>query len=86
MEELVEALTWTQLGIQQKPVGVLNVNGYYDAFVELIDKAVEDGFIRASHRDIFIVDDDPERLLARLLVHKPPPGFIEPSEWEADAI
>jgi uncharacterized protein (TIGR00730 family) len=65
-EELFEMLTWTQLGIQRKPCGLLNVNGYYDPLLELADKAVSEGFLREVNRDLLLSDDDPERLLDRL--------------------
>jgi uncharacterized protein (TIGR00730 family) len=65
-EELFEMLTWSQLGIQQKPCGLLNVNGYYDPLLELADKAVSEGFLREANRDLLLSDDDSERLLDRL--------------------
>jgi uncharacterized protein (TIGR00730 family) len=65
-EELFEMLTWSQLGIQRKPCGLLNVNGYYDPLLELADKAVSEGFLREINRDLLLSDDDPERLLDRL--------------------
>ncbi|OMO57840.1 Cytokinin riboside 5'-monophosphate phosphoribohydrolase LOG [Corchorus olitorius] len=54
MEELLEMITWSQLGFHQKPVGVLNVDGYYDCLLGLFDKGVEEGFIEASARNIVI--------------------------------
>ena len=65
-EELFETLTWSQLGYQPKPIGVLNVEGYYDPLVELIDHAVMNGFVSAKHRDIFVVDDSAATLVAAL--------------------
>jgi len=65
-EELFEMLTWTQLGIQRKPCGLLNVNGYYDPLLELADQAVSEGFLREANRELLHSDDDPERLLDRL--------------------
>jgi len=65
-EELFEMLTWSQLGIQQKPCGLLNVNGYYNPLLELADKAVSEGFLREVNRDLLLSDDDSERLLDRL--------------------
>ena len=66
LEELFETLTWSQLGYQPKPIGILNVDGYYDPLVELIDHAVDKGFVTARHRRIFVVDDDPAALIAAL--------------------
>ena len=65
-EELFEMLTWTQLGLQRKPCGLLNVNGYYDPLLELADQAVSEGFLRGANRELLLSDDDAERLLDRL--------------------
>jgi uncharacterized protein (TIGR00730 family) len=66
LEEVVEAATWTQLGIHQKPVGLLDSAGYWAPFGAFLDHAVEAGFVRAEHRRGVVVDADPEPLLARL--------------------
>jgi uncharacterized protein (TIGR00730 family) len=71
-EELFEMLTWSQLGIQQKPCGLLNVNGYYDPLLELTDKAVAEGFLSEVNRDLLLSDDDPERFLDRLSAYSFP--------------
>jgi uncharacterized protein (TIGR00730 family) len=71
-EELFEVLSWSQLGIQRKACGLLNVNGYYDPLLELADKAVSQGFLREAHRDLLLSDDDPERLLERLSSYSVP--------------
>jgi uncharacterized protein (TIGR00730 family) len=68
-EELFEVLSWSQLGIQRKSCGLLNVNGYYDPLLELADKSVAEGFLRKTHRELLLSDDDPERLLDRLSAH-----------------
>jgi len=65
-DELCEALTWTQLGIQRKACALLNVSGYYDAFLEFADRAVSEGFLKDVNRDLLLSDDDPARLLDRL--------------------
>ena len=65
-DEFCEALTWSQLGLQKKACSFLNVEGYYDALLALADRAAEDGFIRAEHRELLLVDDDLARLLDRL--------------------
>jgi uncharacterized protein (TIGR00730 family) len=65
-EEFFEVLTWSQLGIQSKACGVLNVDGYYDPLIAMADKALSEGFIRPVHRDSLLSDADPERLLDRL--------------------
>lgn len=81
-EELLEIATWGQLGIHRKPVGVLNVGGYYDPLVALLDHAADAGFVSDQNRRLFVVDDDPARLLDRLAAHVAPPGpaWITPEE------
>jgi uncharacterized protein (TIGR00730 family) len=65
-EEFCEIVTWLQLGIHQKPCGVLNVGGYYDSLVSLISRAVSEGFLGAAHQEMVIVQDSVERLLLEL--------------------
>lgn len=65
-EEFFEAVTWTQLGLQRKPCGLLNVNGFYSPLAAFIDSAVTEGFIKPVHRAAIIVDSDPGRLLDTL--------------------
>ena len=76
MDELWEALSWAQLGYHGKPVGLLNVNGYYDGLIRFVDTMAETGFLRAQHRDILIVDDALDPLLARMAAHVPGPAII----------
>ncbi|MGA0024898.1 MAG: TIGR00730 family Rossman fold protein [Burkholderiales bacterium] len=65
-DEMFEILTLTQLGVHEKPCGVLNVSGFYSPLMAFLDRAVEERFVRAEHRDMIVVDDDPARLLQRL--------------------
>jgi uncharacterized protein (TIGR00730 family) len=67
LDEMCEALTWTQLGIQAKPCGLLNVEGYFDPLLDFLDHAVREGFLDAENRAILRVETDPSRLVARLL-------------------
>lgn len=77
LEELAEATTWSQLNYHLKPVGVLDVGGFYRGLLEFIGHAADEGFIRTIHRDMLQVADDPDDLLDRLeRVHVP-----ELSEW-----
>ncbi|UAA37720.1 TIGR00730 family Rossman fold protein [Paraneptunicella aestuarii] len=62
-EELFEVLTWAQLGFHQKPIGVLNVQGYYDKLSQFVDHAVEQGFMKQAHRDMMLMADDASCLL-----------------------
>jgi uncharacterized protein (TIGR00730 family) len=71
-EELFEVLTWAQLGLHQKPIGLLNIAGYFNPLVAMVDRAISDGFCKEIHRQLFIVDEVPERLLSRLRNHHPP--------------
>ncbi len=66
MDELFEALSWAQLGLEQKPNGLLNVDGYYDDLVAFLDRATESGFIKPKHRALLHVASDPRELLDRL--------------------
>jgi len=63
LEEFAETITWAQLGIHEKPCGLLNVNGYYDRLIEFLDQMVEEKFIVPGHRKIAIVDDNAESLI-----------------------
>jgi uncharacterized protein (TIGR00730 family) len=65
-DEFCEVVTWAQLGIHRKPLGVLNVGGYYDPMLAMADRAVAEGFVSAVQRDRLVVDDDEARLLDRL--------------------
>jgi uncharacterized protein (TIGR00730 family) len=71
-EEFCEVLTWTQLGIQRKPCGLLNVNGYYDALLALFDHAMTEQFLKPAHRSLVISDTAPETLVARLFEYEMP--------------
>jgi uncharacterized protein (TIGR00730 family) len=71
-EELLEVITWAQLGIHRKNVGVLNVLGYYDPLVKLVASAIDHGFIKPEHRELIVVAEQPRPLLAQLKTHAPP--------------
>jgi uncharacterized protein (TIGR00730 family) len=66
LEELFEMLTWAQLGIHAKPVGLLNVNGFWDALAALVGHMVEQGFVRPAHAGLMMLESDPEALVRRL--------------------
>jgi len=65
LEELFEAMTWSQLGYHDKPIGVLNVEGYYDALLAFLQNAVQQGFLKADQADLLMVETEPSALLAR---------------------
>jgi len=62
-DELFEALTWTQIGLQRKPIGLLNICGYFDPFLATVDRALEDKFIYPEHRSILAIDKTPAGLI-----------------------
>ena len=66
MEEFFEVLSWAQLGIHDKPCGLLDVCGYYGHMVAFLDHAVEEGFLKPQHRALLIAEAEPVRLLDRL--------------------
>jgi uncharacterized protein (TIGR00730 family) len=71
LEELIEALTWTQLGIHRKPVGLLDVSGYWGPLLALLDHAVEQRFVRPEHRGDLLSGTDPDDLLDALAAWRP---------------
>lgn len=71
-EELFEVVTWAQLGIHRKNMGLLSVGGYFDPLLRVIDHAIEEGFIKAAHRELIVVEEHPAPLLQRLAEHQLP--------------
>ena len=71
-EEFCEVLTWTQLGLQRKPCGILNVEGYYDRLLALFDHALAEQFLKPVHREMVLSDTSPEALVKSLLEYKLP--------------
>jgi uncharacterized protein (TIGR00730 family) len=71
LDEFCEILTWAQLGLHQKPCGILNVDGYFDLFMKFVDHSVAQGFVRAEHRALVLESCEPEELLAGFAKYKP---------------
>ncbi len=71
LEELIEVYTWSQLGLHAKPMGVLNVCGYYDGLAALLDHAVQEGFLREQHRAALHTAATPAELLERFVGWRP---------------
>lgn len=71
MDELWEAISWAQLGYHEKPVGLLNVAGFYDRLIEFNQHMVEVGFIRPQHAGIMIVDDTMDGLINKMASYEP---------------
>jgi uncharacterized protein (TIGR00730 family) len=67
LDEFCEILTWTQLGLQQGPCGLLNVEGYYDLLLKMFDHAVAEQFVKPRHRERVLAEDSVESLVTRLL-------------------
>ncbi len=72
LEEFFEIWTWAQLGMHDKPCGLLNVAGYFDPLLEFLDRAVAEKFVRDAHRQMVVVESDPARLLERFEAYEPP--------------
>lgn len=72
LEELCEILTWAQLGMHAKPCGLLNVAGYFDPFLAFLDHAVREAFLKPKHRELALVEENPERLLDAFATYRPP--------------
>lgn len=71
LEELFEALTWSQLGLHEKPVGLLNVGGFYDGLIEFIHHLVEQRFLKQEQAGLLLHDPDAPTLLARFKTYVP---------------
>ena len=71
LDEFFEILTWSQLGIHGKPSGLLNVSGYYDSLLAMLDHAVTEGLLRPAHRELVIADTDADSLVQRLVSFSP---------------
>lgn len=82
LEEAFEVWTWGQLGYHRKPLGWLNVEGYFDPLATFLDHAVDQGFVRQPHRAMAIVTDDAAEMLDRIAAYEPPSvvKWIERSE------
>ena len=82
-DELFEILTWAQLGLHARPIGLLNVAGFFDPVCRWLDHAVGEGFVRAEHRRLLLETDSPEELLELLRRYRPPEPtakWIEPDD------
>lgn len=71
-EELFEVWTWAQLGIHAKPIGLLNVAGFYDPLLTFLASAAGEGFLRPEHLDLLVAETDPTSLIERMRDHRPP--------------
>lgn len=79
-EELFEIITWAQLGLHQKPIGLLNTNGFYDDLIQMFEKMVAKGFLKIENLDLIIVDNNIDSLLNKMESYKPRtvPKWLKP--------
>jgi hypothetical protein len=82
LEELFEMLTWAQLGLHQKPIGLLNINGYFNHLLAFIRNLLDQGFIKEMHLGMLLVDTDAAGLIEQMKKYKAPdiPKFIKEDE------
>lgn len=71
MDEMFEFLTWAQLSLHKKPTGILNINGYYDNLINFINTAIDSGFVKHEHRNLFIISDNIEDLITQMKEYTP---------------
>ncbi|XP_078439427.1 cytokinin riboside 5'-monophosphate phosphoribohydrolase LOG8-like [Wolffia australiana] len=83
MEELLEMITWSQLGIHSKPIGLLNVDGYYNSLLALFDTGVKEGFIKQTARNIILSASTAHELMNKMEEYTPSHEQVAPSHsWE----
>ena len=72
IEELFEMLTWGQLGLHKKPIGILNINGFYNALIAFMDGMVKKGLLKKVNRDMVLIDENIDELLTKMKTYQPP--------------
>ena len=77
LEETFEVLTWSQLGMHSKPVGLLNVAGYYDGLIEFLHRAVTERFLKPEHRELLLIEERPSALLSAFSRYR----AVETGKW-----
>lgn len=79
LDEMFELLTWGQLGLHTKPIGILNIDGFYDDLIQCMDKMVRSGFLRMSNREMLLIENDIEKLFDAMVNYQPPmkPKWID---------
>ncbi|KAF3567760.1 hypothetical protein DY000_02011294 [Brassica cretica] len=87
MEELLEIITWAQLGIHKKTVGLLNVDGYYNNLLALFDTGVEEGFIKPGARNIVVSAPSAKELLEKMELYTPSHKHIASHQsWKVEQL
>ncbi|WP_041669232.1 LOG family protein [Acetobacterium woodii] len=83
-EELFETYSWAQLGIHQKPIGILNISHFFDSFIALMQNIVTEGFMNPSNTQLVLVSSDPAELIEKMICYSPP---VLGNKWsQLDAI
>lgn len=77
LEEMMETITWGQLGIHRKPVGLLNVASFYDPLIAMIDRAIEEGFIMPRYRNLFVASSGVDELFDLMRKFQPLEGVVK---------
>jgi len=72
LEELFEIITWLQLGLHQKPIGLLNINGFYNDLIKMLETMVRKGFLSMDNYNLLLVDSDPRLLIKKMEEFKRP--------------
>jgi uncharacterized protein (TIGR00730 family) len=80
-EEFFETLSWSLLGLHQKPLGILNVSGYFDPLLAMLDHAVAERFVRPQHLKRLIVSADPDSVVSDLMIHASPQTSADQSDF-----
>ncbi len=83
-EELLETLSWAQLKIHSKPIGILNVSHFFDPLIDMIDRAIQEGFMNPSNAKLFLVDSDPNNLLEKMKAYSVPDLGIKWRDLQAE--
>jgi hypothetical protein len=76
MDELFDMLTGAQVGLHSKPIGLLNLDGFYEPLLQWISSALQRGFIPSGLKELLLVRNDPNELVGALLTHQPPPSAV----------
>ncbi len=72
LDEMFELLTWGQLGLHKKPIGILNINGYYDLLISFIENMVKQNLLRKANQDMLLVSHDPDELIQMMKKYEAP--------------
>lgn len=85
LDELFEILTWGQLGLHQKPCGLLNADGYFDRLLSFVDHSIDEGFVKREYRRMIAISESPDELIDALASYEPPlvEKWMDPAKGEA---